>query len=144
MPGHGERFVETYEDWFTRINKRVQRLERRVARLASITEPLPTLIDTSGVSGSVYGAKTGGVVSVWSTTLTLTGGNLPVGTTVLAEGVVPEEFRPRDASGNRWGALYMSVGYAGVAMVSSTGGITVYNQTSSARAAFQFTITFIP
>lgn len=31
MPGHGERIVQTFDDWFVRINKRVQRLERRVS-----------------------------------------------------------------------------------------------------------------
>ena len=58
MPGHGERFIETFDDWFTRINKRVQRLERRLAALPGAGPGTPTLLtNNSGFTGSVWAMK---------------------------------------------------------------------------------------
>lgn len=62
MPGHGERFVETFDDWFVRINKRVQRLERRV----SITLPTAAAATLSAGAAGTSGVPTGAIIA-WAT-----------------------------------------------------------------------------
>lgn len=144
MPGHGERIIQTYEDWFVRINKRVQRLERRLAALPSTGLPEPTLLTNSaGFSGAVYAMRTtSGVVQIWSASVS---GSYPAGsgTIVVAGANLPQEFTPRPGSANRVGSAYLGSGYTGVAVVSTAGNVTVYHQSGATRTSAQITITFI-
>jgi hypothetical protein len=74
MPGHGERFIETFDDWFVRINKRVQRLERRVS-INTVAEALPA-----------------GAVTLWA------GPVVPAGWLPLDGGTYPAADYPRLAA----------------------------------------------
>lgn len=152
MPGHGERIIQTYEDWFVRINKRVQRLERRLARVGTTptpTPPTPTLItNPPGVTGTIWAIKSDdGVVSVWAgTAVTLTSGSFPIGNTDLiasGSGLIPAQYLPTQG-GNRYGPVYFAGGFPGLIGINSGGRLQVYNQAGSARSSLQFTITFIP
>lgn len=145
MPGHGEPIINTYAEWFTRINKRVARLERRMSRTP--TPPTPTTFTAPGATGTIYAVKSGGVVSIWAgSTVQLTSGSIPVGTTDLiatGSGVIPAQFLPT-VGGNRFGVAYLAGAYAGLVGVNGGGRLQIYNQTGAARSSVQFTITFIP
>lgn len=146
MPGHGDPIVQTYSEWFTRINKRVARLERRMSRTPSTPDPT-TIGNPPGVTGTIWAVKSGGVVSVWAgSAVQLTSGSIPVGTTDLiatGSGLIPAEYLPTQG-GNRFGVAYFAGAYAGLAGINSGGRIQLYNQTGAARSSVQFTITYIP
>lgn len=94
MPGHGERFIQTFDDWFVRINKRVQRLERRVARQATAA------------------AVPAGSVMLWA------GPTVPTGWVPLDGGSYPAEQYPRLAA-----ALDSSTGTVFVPDVQAPDGL---------------------
>lgn len=140
MPGHGERIIQTYEDWFVRINKRVQRLERRQGRFGETLAPDPQLLtNVSGFTGAIYYTSINGVVQIWSATVA---GSFPVGATQVVAGAnVPAEIRPRVV--NRFGAAIFSGSTTGTVAISVAGNITLYQATGAARTSTQFTLVYL-
>ncbi len=82
MPGHGERIIQTFDEWVVRINKRVQRLERRLAQNGSGSGPAGV-----GIS-SIVESPTGSLLV-----------NLTDGST---QGPFPMPVGPSGADGSTW------------------------------------------
>lgn len=126
MPGHGERFVETFDDWFVRINKRVQRLERRLGRAGALSDSgwvTTGYTPGSGVTVSTFQIRKVGpwvqvrvVATIASISIPIHGDN--TNTTLC---VIPEEYRPEQI-----GSLTSSgVGRGAFGVVLASGAVQV-------------------